>query len=90
MKTKTVCQSFAAFMLTFAPLTIGAQTWIPVVAHTPGLDGSVWQTDVSLLNTCDIDTTVELVFHLADGDLSVAAERLNLSQAELQDYIDSN
>lgn len=74
LKIKTVCQSFAAFMLTFAPLTLGAQTWIPIVAHTPGLDSSVWQTDVSLLNTCDIDTTVELVFHLADGEFTATFE----------------
>ena len=70
----TTCRSVVALLLAAAPLTLSAQTWVPVAAHTDGLEGSVWRTDVTILNTCAVDAAVELVFHSADGEVSSTFE----------------
>jgi len=41
--------------------------WVAAVAHTPGVQGTWWQTDVAVLNRCDADATVELRLHHGDG-----------------------
>ncbi len=69
-----ICRSVAALLLVATPVTLSAQTWIPIVAHTPGLEGSVWRTDVTVLNTCPVDAAVELVLHTADGEVVSAFE----------------
>ena len=40
---------------------VGAEdVWVAAAAHTPGANGSLWRTDVGVLNTCDFDVTLEI------------------------------
>ncbi len=41
--------------------------WVPVVANTPGLKGSQWQSDLGLLNAGAATANVRLKFHGPDG-----------------------
>jgi hypothetical protein len=34
--------------------------WVPAVAHVAGANGTVWRTDVAILNSCDLPATVTL------------------------------
>ncbi len=55
----------------------GAQThtyWVPAVAHNAGLAGTVWRSDVAVLNLCPAGATVELLLHTAGGVSSASYE----------------
>lgn len=38
--------------------------WVPAVAHVAGANGTVWRTDVAILNSCDVPVMVTLRFEL--------------------------
>ncbi|MEN8163507.1 MAG: S28 family serine protease [Acidobacteriota bacterium] len=88
------CRYLVLLLLAVAPVTLSAQTWIPVAAHTPGLQGSVWRTDVTILNSCAVDAAVELVLHTADGDVSsifeIAAGRQQLFEDVVNHLVDGD
>jgi CubicO group peptidase (beta-lactamase class C family) len=42
--------------------------WIPAAAHGAGAQGSVWRTDVCLLNTSDHTSTAELRYRGSNGE----------------------
>ena len=47
--------------------TRGTSSWVPVVAHTDGKNGSQWRSDVGLLNPGTGTANVTLTFHGPDG-----------------------
>jgi len=64
---------FALLLVSAAAVSGAVETsWIPVVAHAPGLGGSLWRSDVAVLNTCSEPATVELLLHTGDGVLKNA------------------
>ncbi len=44
--------------------------WIPVVSHADGVGGSIWRSDVWILNPSQEEETATLVFHGASGERS--------------------
>ena len=44
--------------------------WVPVASHVLGLNGSVWRSDLGILNPGQVDTSVEVRLHAASGTLS--------------------
>jgi len=50
------------------------EIWVPAVAHTPGANGSLWRTDVVVLNTCDDDVSLEMRLRSDAGEFSRAFE----------------
>ena len=71
---RLLVRSLPVLFLIASPLVLSAQTWIPVAAHKAGLEGSVWRTDLTILNACPVDAVVELVLHTPDGAASAAYE----------------
>jgi CubicO group peptidase (beta-lactamase class C family) len=53
------------------------ESWIPAAAHTDGVEGSVWRSDVGLLNRSQMKNTVRLRYHRKsdpiDRELELAA-----------------
>jgi N-acyl-D-amino-acid deacylase len=45
-----------------------SRQWIAAAAHIRGAHGSVWRTDLCLLNRSDTPTVAEIVFHRDDGE----------------------
>jgi CubicO group peptidase (beta-lactamase class C family) len=43
------------------------ESWIPVVAHNRGVGGSLWRTDIGLLNRSPLPNPVRLRAYAADG-----------------------
>ena len=41
--------------------------WVAAASHAPGAAGSTWRTDLSVLNTCSSQVTVELRLHRSEG-----------------------
>ncbi len=72
--TSAVGSSSASQGLTVAS---GSATWVPVVSRGAGLGGSVWRSDVALLNPGSAAASVEGVFHgpggVATGSVEVPA-----------------
>jgi spore coat protein CotH len=61
--------------------------WVPVVAHTTGAQGSVWRSDIALLNLCPFPASVELRLHVS-GAVHEATRRINsASQEVLEDVV---
>jgi CubicO group peptidase (beta-lactamase class C family) len=56
------------------------QQWIAAAAHSSGVQGSVWRTDVSLLNRSSGTATAELRFRRSDGDAATLV--INVSERE--------
>jgi CubicO group peptidase (beta-lactamase class C family) len=44
------------------------ESWIPVVAHNGGVGGSVWRTDIGLLNRSSLPNRVRLRAYPVDGE----------------------
>ena len=58
---------FGALILTTSGIGSASDAkWIAAVAHTPGVHGTRWQTDVAILNRCPTEATVELRLYGAD------------------------
>jgi hypothetical protein len=73
--------ALAAFVLAASPAVLDArQHWVPAVAHAAGAAGSVWRSDVSVVNLCPVPATVELRLHSAAG---IASARCLARGAEL-------
>ena len=63
-------------MSIFLAMSAGASaqsTWVAVAAHSSGLEDSQWQTDVGVLNVCDVDATVEITLHTDTGNIADCA-----------------
>ena len=54
--------------------------WIAAAAHSSGVHGSVWRTDISLLNRSSGTATAELRFRRSDGDAETLV--INVSECE--------
>ena len=50
----------------------GRTYWVPVVAHNPGAEGSVWRSDVAVLNLCPVAAHLELRLHAAGATRSAS------------------
>ncbi len=67
----------------------GPQTgyWLPIVAGLPGQAGSVWRTDVVLLNLGTGTATVDLTLHLAGGTRSLQRQVPAGGQTVVEDIV---
>ena len=82
-KTSLLCALVA--MATIVPAAAEETTWVAAAAHTPGLEGALWRTDLAVLNLCPISATVEIRLHMAG---SMASESFTIPAGEQQVFPD--
>jgi hypothetical protein len=65
------------------PTTIAMKTgdgslvqWVAAASHGAGAHGSVWRTDLALLNLSGVTTNAEIVFHGSDGATASLTARI--------------
>jgi hypothetical protein len=64
---------------TAIPMKIGSganRQWIAAAAHGSGTHGSVWRTDVCLLNRSGAAASADVIFHRDNGETGVYSTRL--------------
>lgn len=61
--------------------------WIPVVVHAPGVGGSAWRSDVTLLSLCPKDGSATLRLHANGGVVTSALALPGGSQKALSDVV---
>ena len=63
--------------------------WIAAAAHNSGAHGSVWRTDVCLLNRSGATATAEITFHRDNGDdASLVVDVIDGQQVVLGDVVE--
>lgn len=67
-----------------APDAAADRWWIPVVAHAPGVGGSAWRSDVTVLSLCGVDGSLTLRFA---GGASKTVSLPRWSQQVLADVV---
>lgn len=61
--------------------------WIPVVVHAPGVGGSAWRSDVTLLSLCGTDASVTLRLNAGGGVTTKTVSLPGWSQQVLADVV---
>ena len=61
--------------------------WIAAAAHLDGAAGSVWRTDLVLLNRGEVSAQVEVVFRSEDGEHGLSLDLLAGEQRVLEDVV---
>ncbi len=72
-------------MAAIVPVAAEETTWVAAAAHTPGLEDTLWRTDLAVLNLCPISATVEIRLHMAN---SIASESFIIPAGEQQVFPD--
>ena len=62
--------SVLAAVLLLVGVAPADEQWVPIAAHTPGLGGSLWQTEVRALNVCETTIHVTLRMQTTAGALT--------------------
>jgi hypothetical protein len=70
-----------------SPVRVLQSKWIDVAAHLSGARGSVWRTDLVLLNRTSSEASVELLLHLGDWTRRLHTTVPASSSKELQDVV---
>ncbi len=87
MRNKLAVAGLICFSLCVAAGVTAETYWIASAAHGPGAQGTLWRTDVSLLNGCDFDVTVELTLHTPTEAFSSQFEVLAGRQQIFEDVV---
>ena len=80
MKRALIVVALVMFSLPALAQFVAPGGQIPVVANNPGLNGTYWRSDVSVLNTTDIDGTImlilfpEIINGVADFEMIISDE----------------
>ena len=78
----------ALLVLVFcAPRAAADRWWIPVVAHAPGVGGSAWRSDVTVLSLCGSSASIELRLHAGGGTTTETITLSGWSQQVLTDVV---
>jgi hypothetical protein len=70
-----------------APTAEEPSYWIPVASHADGAQGSVWRTDLGLLNTGTAAVVATITLHAADGPVSMVQAVPPGAQVILRDVV---
>ena len=88
VRVSNTCGSTDSLTATVTVETLsGLVTWLPVVAHNPGLKGSQWRSDLGLLNTGTAAANVQLEFFGSGGVVSNTTSVSAGTQAILTDVV---
>jgi len=74
-------------LMVCAAFTSAAEVWVPIAAHNRGSSGTVWRTDLSIHNPCDVHAAVEIVAHADEGDFFQSYEVAPRSQRVFTDVL---
>jgi len=61
--------------------------WIAAASHNPGAHGSLWRTDLALLNLSGVSTSANVVFHGNDGTTASLTTRIPNGQQIIVDDV---
>ena len=71
--SKVSCLALAVLVIVSAPsVAQDHELWIAAAAHAAGVGTSVWRTDLSVLNPCQVEATVEIALVTAAGTQSAS------------------
>ena len=70
-----------------SPIRVLHSSWIDVAAHLPGAQGSMWRTDVVVLNRSDSLAAIELLLHLGGRTLQFLTTLPAHSQMVFDDVV---
>ena len=85
--SRRLSRLLAIALLVLAPPAAADRWWIPVVAHAPGVGGSAWRSDVTVLSLCAAEGRVALRLHAGGGVLSQTVALGAWSQTTVADVV---